>query len=143
MVDEPRYQSLELRLAESGQELAVAIEAAQFARVIDQGSPEDPDEAAAIEAFVELFATGAEGWGELGAAARAGLLSELGERIGALERHGWFVHWGTGAIEVAGRRQNALQLPLAVLSLSRSGAPTLEVRIPGALAIEPGSGAVH
>jgi hypothetical protein len=143
MVDEPRYETVELRLAESGQELSAAIEAAQFARVVDPGSPEDPVEAATIQEFVELFATAAEGWDELGAVARAGLLSQLGDRMDALEQRGWFVHWATAAVGVADRQQGALQMPLAILSISRSSQPTIQARIPGALAIDPGSGAVH
>ena len=143
MVAEPRYQSIELRLARSGEELAAAIEAAQFARVIEQGSPEDPAEAAMVQGFVELFATAAEGWDELGAAAREALLNELGRRIEALEQRAWFVHWATGAIGVADRQPGPLQLPLAILSVSRLSRPTLQTRIPGALAIDPGSGAVH
>jgi hypothetical protein len=143
MVDEPRFQTVELRLAGSGEELAAAIEAAQFARMIDQGAPEDPAEAAAVEKFVELFASAAERWDQLGAAGRARLLSELGERLDGLERRGWFVHWATGAIGVADRRPGGLQLPLAILSVGRSNQPKLPARIPAALPIEPGSGAVH
>jgi hypothetical protein len=143
MVDEPRFQIVELRLAGSGEELTAAIEAAQFARVIDQGAPEDPAAAAAVERFAELFASAAESWDQLGAAARARLLREVGERLDGLERRGWFVHWVTGAIGVADRRQGGLQLPLAILSISRSTQPRLPARIPAALSIEPGSGAVH
>jgi hypothetical protein len=143
MVDEPRFQTVELRLAGSGKELAAAIEAAQFARVIDEDAPEDPAEAAAVQQFVELFASAAERWEQLGPAGRGRLLSELGERLDRLERRGWFVHWATGAIGVADRRQGGLQLPLAILSVSRSSQAKLPARIPAALSIEPGSGAVH
>jgi hypothetical protein len=143
MVDEPRYQSVELHLAEAGRELAAALEAAQFARMIDQGAPEDPADAAAVREFVELFGTAAEGWDGLGAAARAGVLARLGAGMEALERRGWFVHWAIGAIGVGDRQEGALQLPLAILSVSRSRRPTIEARVPGALAIEPGSGALH
>jgi hypothetical protein len=143
MVDQPRSQTVELRLAGSGEELAAAIEAAQFARVIDQGSPEEQTAAAAVQQFADLFVRAAESWDQLGAAARAGLLRELGLRMDGLARRGWFVHWATGAIAVADRRQAPLQLPLAILSVSRSRRPTLPARIPGALSIQSGSGAVH
>jgi len=143
MADPPGFQSVELRLARSGQELAAAIEAAQFARVLDQGAPEDPVEAAAVQAFIELFASAAEQWDGLGAVARVGVLSELGQRLDALERCGWFVHWATAAIGVADRQQEPVRMPLATVSVSRSSAPTLQARIPGAFAIQPGSGAVH
>jgi hypothetical protein len=143
MVDEPRYQSIELRLAESGQELAAAIEAAQFARLVDHDPPEAPAAAAAIEGFVELFATAAEGWDEFGTVARAGVLARLGDHLDALERRGWFVHWGTLGFGVARPSGGAVQLPLAILRVSRSAEPTVRVRIPSALTVDPGSGALH
>ncbi len=143
MVDEPRYQSVELHLAESGQELAAAIEAAQFARLVDHEPAEDPAAAAAIEGFIELFAAAAEGWEQLGAVARTGLLARLGDHLDVLERHGWFVHWATLGLGVARPGGGTLPLPLAILSLSRSAAPTVHARIPGALAVDPGSGGLH
>jgi hypothetical protein len=142
-VDEPRYQSVELRLAESGQELAAAIEAAQFARLVDHEPPGDPAAAAAIEGFIELFATAAEGWEQLGTVARAGLLARLGDHLDALERSGWFVHWGTLGFGIARPGGGTLPLPLAIVSLSRSAEPTIRARIPGALAVDPGSGRLH
>jgi hypothetical protein len=143
MTDTERLQQVELRLAGSGRELAAAIEAAQFARVIDQGSPEDPEDAVAIEAFVVLFTAAAERWDELGQVTRAGLLARLGEQLDTLARRGWFVHRATSALGVTGRQQGALQLPLAILSIGRSSEPSIRARIPGELAIDPGSGAVH
>jgi hypothetical protein len=143
MVDEPRYEHVELRLAESGQELAAAIEAAQFARVVDDGAPEDPAEATAIEGFVELFASAAEGWDALGAVARAGLLARLGEQLEALERRGWFVHWAAVEVGVARPGGGAVQLPLANLRIGRSAEPTVRARVPSTLPVDPGSGALH
>jgi hypothetical protein len=143
MVDEPPYESVELRLAESGQELAAAIEAAQFARLVDHGLPESAAEAAAIEGFIELFANAAEGWDALGTVARAGLLTRLGEHLDALERHGWFVHWGTLGFNVARPGGGTVQLPLAILKIGRSGQPTVRARVPKTLAVDPGAGTLH
>lgn len=140
-LDEPH--SIELVLAEAGQELAAAIEAAQFARLVDHDPPGNPAEAAAIEGFIELFASAAEGWDELGTVARAGLLARLGDYLDALEGHGWFVHWGTLGFGVARRRGDPVQLPLAILRVSRSAQPTLRARIPSTLAVDPSSGALH
>ncbi len=143
MADTGRLQQVELQLAESGAELTAAIEAAQFARVIDQGSPEDPADGVAIESFVALFAAAAEGWDGLRQVTRAGLLARLGEQLDVLAQGGWFVHWAVSALGVTGRQQGALRLPLAILSISRSSQPMISARIPGELAIDPGSGAVH
>ncbi len=143
MVDEPRYESVELRLADSGQELAAAIEAAQFARLVDHDPPETAAEAAAIEDFIERFAGAAEGWDGLGAVARAGVLARLGDDLEALERCGRFVHWGTLGFGVGRQGGGAVSLPLAILSISRSAQPTRRARLPSALTIDPGPGALH
>lgn len=143
MADTQRSEQVELRLAAAGRDLVPAIEAAQFARVIDPGSPDNPAEGAAIEALVALFVSAAEGWGELGHAQRTDLTVRLGGQIDALERQGWFVHWATSTLGVAGEPRPAMRLPLAVLAIGRSSLPTLTARIPAELAIDPGSAALH
>jgi hypothetical protein len=140
VVDERQQRSVTLQLAESGRDLVAAIEAAQFARLIDRDEPEG---AAAVGAFVELFSVAAESWDDLAAVERAGLLARLSEELDRLERDGLFVYWGRVALAVARADHEALQLPLAILSIGRSGEPTVEVSIPGALALDPGPGAIH
>jgi hypothetical protein len=136
-------QSVELQLAESGRDLVAAIEAAQFARVIDRAEASGAAEAAAVEGFAELFAAAAESWEDLAAADRTRLLARLGDQLERLEDAGWFVHSGRVALAVARAEREALQLPLAVVTIGRSGAPTRRVAIPAALALDPGSGAIH
>ena len=142
-VDPTPQHSVELQLAESGRDLIAAIEAAQFARVIDRGEASGAAEAAAIEGFAELFAAAAESWERLAAAERARLLARLGDQLERLEDRGWFVHSGRVALAVARAERDALQLPLAVVTIGRSGAPTRRVAIPAALALDRGSGAIH
>ena len=93
-MDERQQQSVTLHLAESGRDLVAAIEAAQFARLVDRDEPEGPTEAAAVGAFVELFLAAAERWDDLAAVERAGLLARLSERLDRLESNGLFVYWG-------------------------------------------------
>ena len=142
-MDPPPQHSVELQLAESGRDLVAAIEAAQFARVIDRGEASGAADAAAIESFAELFSAAAESWEELAAAHRARLLARLGDQLERLEDGGWFVHSGRVALAVARADREALQLPLAIVTIGRSGAPTRRVAIPAALAVDPGSGAIH
>ena len=85
-MDPTPQHSVELQLAESGRDLIAAIEAAQFARVIDRGEASGAAEAAAIEGFAELFAAAAESWERLAAAERARLLARLGDQLERLER---------------------------------------------------------
>jgi hypothetical protein len=143
MVVPSPQQYVELQLAETGMDLVPAIEAAQFARVIDRSVPADPAEEATIESFAELFAAAAEGWEEFVAAERGGLLARLGDQLERLEALDWFVHWGRVELALPRPDGTSLQLPLAVLSIGRSGAPTREVSIPGAVALDSGPGTIH
>jgi hypothetical protein len=143
VVDPRQQRSVTLHLAESGRDLVAAIEAAQFARLIDRDEPEGQGEAAAVGAFVELFTAAAESWDDLAAIERAGLLARLSARLDRLESDGLFVYWGRVAVAVARADREALALPLAILSIGRSGEPTIDVSIPSALALDPGPGALH
>ena len=139
----PPPQSVELQLAETGTDLVRAIEAAQFARVIDRGAPAGGAEEASIDGFAELFAAAAEGWEELAAADRAALLARLGAALERLEQLGWFVHWGRIELALPRPDDAPYQLPLAVLAIGRSGTPTRTVALPGALGLDAGPGTVH
>jgi hypothetical protein len=143
VVDERQQRNVTLHLAESGKDLVAAIEAAQFARLIDRDEPEGPTEAAALGAFVGLFSAAAESWDDLAAVERAGLLARLSEELDRLERDGLFVYCGRVALAVARAEREALQLPLAILAIRRTDEPTIEVSIPRALALDPGPGAIH
>ncbi|HSA80400.1 MAG TPA: hypothetical protein VLE23_06225 [Geminicoccaceae bacterium] len=142
-MDERQQRSVTLQLAESGRDLLAAIEAAQFARLVDRSEPDGPAEAAAVDGFVDLFLAASESWDDVAAVERAGLLARLGERLDRLEGCGLFVYWCRVELAVARTDGTALQLPLTILSIGRSGAPTIEVAIPGALALDPGRGAIH
>ena len=142
-MDEPGQRSVTLQLAESGRDLLAAIEAAQFARLVDRNEPQAPAEAAAAAAFEDMFLAAAESWDDVAAVERAGLLARLSERLDRLESSGLFVYWGQVELAVARADRTALQLPLAILSIRRSGEPTIDVAIPSALALDPGPGAIH
>ena len=142
-MDERQQRSVTLQLAESGRDLVAAIEAAQFARLVDRNQPDGPTEAAVVEAFVESFLAAAESWDDVASVERAGLLARLSERLDRLEGRGLFVYWGRVELTLARPDRAALQLPLAILSIGRSGEPTIDVAIPSALALDPGPGAIH
>jgi hypothetical protein len=138
-VSEPRDQTIELRLAETGSELGSAIEAAQYARVISHDPAPGAAEHEVIAGFIRAFEECAETWEELDAVGRIGAVAGLSAKLEALQRHGLFVHSAAIAagITEAGRR---LRMPLAVLTISRSDLPTARVRLPGDLAVTPESG---
>jgi hypothetical protein len=138
-VSEPRHQTIELRLAETGSELAPAIEAAQYARVISHDPASGATEQQAIARFVAAFVDCAETWEDLEAVRRMGAIAGLSAQLEALQRRGLFVHWAAieAGIAQAGRR---VRMPLAVLTVSRSDLPTAHVQLPGELEVTPESG---
>lgn len=138
-MSEPRHQTIELRLAETGSELGPALEAAQYARVISHDPTPGAAEGHAIARFVAAFIDCAETWANLEAMRRLGALAGLTAQLEALQRHGLFVHWAAieAGIAEAGRR---VRMPLAVLTVSRSDLPTAQVRLPGELEVTRESG---
>ena len=138
-VSEPRHQTLELRLAETGSELWPAIEAAQYARLISHDPSAGAAEEQAIERFVAAFIECAEIWEELEAVRRMGASAGLSAQLEALQRRGLFVHWAAvdASIAEAGRR---VRMPVAVLTISRHDLPTAQVQLPGALEVTPEGG---
>ena len=138
-MSKPRDQTIELKLAETGTELWPAVEAAQYARLINHEPPASAAEQAAVTRFVEAFAGCAETWEDLQAERRAGALAGLSAQLEALQRCGLFVHWAAidAGIAEAGRR---VTMPLAVLTISRSDLPEARVRLPDELEVTPDGG---
>ena len=138
-MSEPRHQTIELRLAETGSELGPAVEAAQYARMISHDPASGAAEGQAIARFIAAFIDCAETWEDLEAVRRMGALAGLTAQLEALQRHGLFVHWAAieARVAEAGRR---VRMPLAVLTVSRSELPTAQVRLPGELEVTRESG---
>ena len=138
-MSKPRNQTIDLQLAETGTELWPAVEAAQYARLINHEPPASAAEDEAITRLVQAFAECAETWEELQAERRAGALAGLSAQLEALQRCGLFVHWAAidAGIAEAGRR---VTMPLAVLTISRSNLPEARVRLPDELQVTPEGG---
>jgi hypothetical protein len=136
-------QTLELRLAETGTELWPAVEAAQYARLINHDPPASTPEEQAVARFLEAFAACVEAWGDPEPLRRTGLLTGLTAQLGALQRSGLFVHWAVidGG---AGGTGTVVGMPLAVLTISRNDLPTARVELPGRLEVgSAGGGTTH
>jgi hypothetical protein len=138
-VSKPRDQIIELQLAETGMELRPAVEAAQYARVIDHAAPASGAEEQGLTRFLEAFTACAETWEQLQAVGRSSALAGLSARLEALQRCGLYVHWATinARLAAAGGR---VTLPLAVLTVSRSSLPEAQVRLPAELEVAPEGG---
>jgi hypothetical protein len=143
-LSEPDRLTIELRLAETGSELVPAIEAAQYARAIHPAEPDDPAEERALAGFVEAFSDCTEVWESLSAPKRAMRLARLSAQLEALERCGLFVHWATVTRRFAASGQRTVDLPLAIVTISRTGGPTLRILLPGEMAVgSEGGGTTH
>jgi hypothetical protein len=129
------YESVELRLVEAGSELAPAIEAAQYGRVVDHDDPQAPAEAEAIARFVEAFASAAEDWESLGAGQRTVRLAQFGDHLETLEAAGLHVHVGT-LLQRFAASGGVVALPVAVLTIGRTALPTRQVLLPARLEVE-------
>jgi hypothetical protein len=138
-VSKPRNQTIELQLAETGTELWPAVEAAQYARLINHDPPASAAEEEAITRLVAAFAECAETWEGLQAERRVGALAGLSAQLEALQRRGLYVHWAAidAGIAEAGRR---VTMPLAILTISRSNLPEARVRLPDELEVTPEGG---
>jgi hypothetical protein len=138
-VNRPRDQIIELQLAETGMELRPAVEAAQYARVIDHAAPASVAEEEALTRFLEAFSTCAEAWEELQIVRRTSALAGLSAQLEALQQCGLYVHWAaiSARLAAAGGR---VTLPLAVLTISRSNLPEARVQLRDQLEIAPEGG---
>jgi hypothetical protein len=136
-----KRRTIELQLAETGTELWPALEAAQYARLIDREAPASAAEEQAITEFIEVFGMCAETWEELHVTRRAGALAGLSARLEALQRCGLFVHWAAIDARIAetGRR---VTMPLAVLTVSRTNLPMVRMELAAELEVAPESGPI-
>jgi hypothetical protein len=142
-VEETELRRVELKLAEAARDLLPAIEAAQYARLVDHAEPADDAEAAAIGLAVETFLGAAETWDELTPLARERVLAQLGDHLDGLDDDGLFVHWGVVTLALGDGGGRPRQLPLAILSIDRLALPTIEVALPAGLALDAGGGTLH
>lgn len=133
---DPRYETVELCLAEAGSDLVPAIEAAQYARLVDHEEPGEPDDAGAIARFLEALAGAAEDWEASDEEARRSLVVRLGALLEDLEKAQLHVHWG-----VLGRTFTTTggiaRLPVAVITISGTALPSRQVLLPAELDQDP------
>lgn len=129
-----KRRTIELQLAETGTELWPALEAAQYARLIDREAPASAAEEQAITHFIEVFGMCAETWEQLHVTRRSGALAGLSARLEALQRCGLCVHWAAidAGIGQTGRR---VTMPLAVLTISRTNLPIVRMELPAELQV--------
>jgi hypothetical protein len=129
-VDRSQTEDVRLALASSGAELWPAIEAGQYARLVMHDPPRSAKEEGAIEAFVEAFCEITESWEAVPDQNKSVLLESIGRHVQGLQALGVFIHCGCVERLVAGPAGTSVPLPLAVLSVDHTDAPTATVSVP-------------
>ena len=130
---EPHSETIALRRAESGHDLWAAIEAAQFARIVEHDVPRSEIEAERMGALIEVFTECAEAWEEKSAAEQTAALERLGRHLAALEDAGLFAHWAVIERAFDTAEGETAVLPVAVLAVARDAGPELSLEVPKAV----------
>lgn len=130
-----------LERASRGSDLWSAIEAAQSGRVVLHDDPADAAEAEAILRLAAALDRAVEAWEEEGLQNKAPLLRPIDESLADLAPTGLSLYWGCVERTVVLDGDTDVPMPVAVLALSRSKAPTQRIEMPlllDAEAEEPG-----
>lgn len=134
-LSEQPFDTVELQLASAASDLAPALDAAQYGRLVQPEDPESEQEADAMTAFIEAFATCTETWETGTGDQRTRALRQLDARIEALESIGLHVHAGMTRVELTQPGQAALPMPVAILTITSSSLPTTTVLVPTDLGV--------
>lgn len=121
---------VDLRRAGDGASLWLAIEAAQYARILLHEEPDTESEKRAMSEFVEAFARYTEVWEETASPTKAAFLATLGRHLATLEDCGLHVHWASVDRSLAASGGSGVSITLAVVSVGRTGDETIRVMIP-------------
>ena len=103
------------RRAEQGLDLWIAIEAAQYARVILCEEPHSEAEREAQTAFIDSLTQHVEDWEEAPPMVQSTALEDVGRRLADLDRNGFCVHWAVTERAVDQSEEPSGTMPLAVL----------------------------
>lgn len=124
------YEAVELRLASDGAALWLAIEAAQYGRILLHEEPQSDREEQAMSGFAETFSRYTEEWEEAPSPIKAAFLQSLGEHVGALRGQGLYVHWGRIERTLTDERTQRQEISLVVLSIDRRSKLTMQIMMP-------------
>lgn len=129
-MDDPSLMPVELALAQTGNELAPALEAAQYARFIKPEEPDTEAEAEAMTGFVEAFSACTEVWEAGSATDRTAALTALGTSLEALERLGLYVHGGAAELDYTPEPGRTVKMPVAIVTVTRNDMQSGVVMVP-------------
>lgn len=133
--DGESYETVELQIAARGADLWLALEAAQYARMLIREEPESGDQADAVEAFAEAFAGYTENWEDNTAQNSSAVLEALGAHLDTLRGQGLQVHWAIVQHSYESADADVTTIPLAIISVTPDLSPTIQLAMPDNLDI--------
>ncbi len=128
--DNSAYEAVELRLAPDGAALWLAIEAAQYGRILLHEEPQSGREERAMSDFAEVFSRYTEEWEEAPSPIKSAFLQSLGEHVGSLRDQGLYVHWGSIVRRLTDESKQGQDISLVVLSIDRRSTITMQIMMP-------------
>jgi hypothetical protein len=125
----PDGADVALTRARTGAALWPAIEAAQYARLVDFEPPRSDEERAAVDAFLDAFGRCAEDWEAVPDQNKTALFTALDGHLGVLARIGLHVHAGTTNRDFE-LDDGPVALPVAILRVGHDADDVVHVRMP-------------
>ena len=116
--------------ADRGADLWTAVEAAQFAHVVERDEDESDSESESADGFLKLFFDLAEDWDEADSNDQATALAQLDTRLRGLAKHELFVHVVVIHREFTLSPGEVASLPIAVLKVGRAAYPSITIQLP-------------
>jgi len=133
---QPNPDAIELRRAQRGSDLWAAVEAAQYARVIDYDEPRSGEEASRMTDLVVLFSECAEQWESRDMSGQKLALEQLDVCLAALGEVALFAYSGIVQRRLTTAEGGPVELPVAVLVIRRDDRPTIAIALPAAMDID-------
>lgn len=128
--------TLELQRARNGHDLWAAVEAAQYARLIDHDEPRSEDEATRINELIAYFSDCAEEWEEKSTSDQTVVLERFGNHLDALEQMELHVYWAVTQGRFDSEEGGQVDLPVGVLIVAREDEDGLAVNLPDAAGVD-------
>jgi hypothetical protein len=129
----PKSDTIALQRADSGYDLWAAIEAAQYARLVEHDEPRTAMEAERLRDLVGFFSDCAEGWEGKSAADQGVALEQLGIRLTELGNLGLRAYWAVAERPFETAEGEEIALPVAILAVLRADHSAVTVELPPAI----------
>ena len=136
---ETDYALITAQRADRGADLWTAVEAAQFAHVVERDDSEDDGETETAESVLNLFFELAEDWDEANSNDQATALAQLDTRLRGLAKCELFVHVAVVQREFEISSGEIASLPIAVLKVGRAAFPSITIHLPELIDAEQGA----